>query len=370
MRIVILVNIRLFNIFVYRGRSSVSEQRFVIQIVVSIVPESRAQASGLVKKPLVVHSLFRRGLSLTQRNLFGDVPICVALLLWLLDTCSFHTIFSYDFSLWLSPDSISFSFSFLNKSILIRPFLKHTRFMVLFSSNRVIRAWRLRSLPPYLSFSLPYILLLLPQSLRHQISLVSFSLQSHLSDLLLLFDSLCHFQSLLDFRPLFCLLPGLSLCGVQGINELSVPLVYCGILETPAVRLKTHMEGNSVSCGILPIWNTSRNFPIFLILSCELPWRRSQNHRWRLIRSSWNLLMLVLWRLQRINLMSRYLNNPLHSPRPYRALWRIPQKMVTLLLLMGRRCQKRGLILPLDDHIEFLRRFPHIFLPVFIVWPR
>ena len=197
MRILLLVNIGLLNIFVNRSRSSISEQRFIIQIIISIMPESRPQSGCLIKKSLIVHSFFRWWLSLTEGYLFRDVPIVVTLFLGFLDASSLHSILSDDLSSWLSTDCVSFTLLFLDKSILIGSLVKQSLWLPLSpSSVRRTRWWwsisnsiqNPSSTRRLLQFSLFCL-----HSLSQKISLLFFSFDSHLPDLFLFFDSLSHF---------------------------------------------------------------------------------------------------------------------------------------------------------------------------------
>ena len=145
--------------------------------------------------------------------------------------------------------------------------------------------------------------------------------------------------------------------------------VDCHVFETSTVCLQAHMKRYGVACRILPIWNACWNFPVFLILSCDLPWRTSHDN-WRLlIISCSNLLMLMLRRLKWICNLMRNLYDAFHSPFPRAFHWCIPYILIFHSLFLRLARQKRRLIFLRNNHTQLLRSIPHILASFLITRP-
>ena len=109
---------------------------------------------------------------------------------------------------------------------------------------------------------------------------------------------------MLDSGALLGLFSCKSFGSVQGICKLRMSFVYCGICEASSISLESHVQGHCVARRVLPVRDASRDFPVLLVLSCELPRWRPQNH-WRgFCGATRNLFVFVLRRLERVDLSS------------------------------------------------------------------
>ena len=102
----------LVDILVNARCGTVSEEWFVIEGVVFIMAKARLKTSCLVEETLVEHGFTRSWLCLAESNFLRDVSILIALGLRLFETCSFHSVFSDNFSASLGSDLISLTFRF------------------------------------------------------------------------------------------------------------------------------------------------------------------------------------------------------------------------------------------------------------------
>jgi len=73
-------------VLVNRRSSSVCEQGFVVKVVILFVAEPVPKPRSLIEKPLVIHHVSDRRLSLSERNFLRNVTILISLVFALSQT--------------------------------------------------------------------------------------------------------------------------------------------------------------------------------------------------------------------------------------------------------------------------------------------
>mmetsp|Transcript_39799 Transcript_39799/g.91788 ORF Transcript_39799/g.91788 Transcript_39799/m.91788 type:complete len:275 (-) Transcript_39799:320-1144(-) len=202
---------------------------------------------------------------------------------------------------------------------------------ILFTPLLILLACHLKSLVT-LNLPLPLIhhlhSLLAQLGLRGCLALNSLSLGAELSALL---SSLCCKLSQLHLPRLFFsypplllhvipdldLLSSLTFRQVQVFVERREPVVHSNVLQVSAISCQTLVKRDGVALCVLPIRDAWWNLPILLVLGRKFP-RRRVHHRWgRRRRTSRDLLVLELWRFQRVLLPLCYAHHT------FLAIWRV-----------------------------------------------